>query len=153
MLGAGSSLRVHPTLVDSTAAQRQDFSDSTEKVGPRMQAKRWVWLSLLLVVPWVTAACGDGGEPSQTPTPTQTPSPTASPTRTAMPTAPPPLTPACTPSAYTIEAGDTLSALAQRFNVTLDELMQENDIDDPDLILVGQELTIPCPETPATPAP
>ncbi len=114
-----------------------------------MQFKRWVWLSLLLVVLSVTAACGGSSELSQTPTPT----PTTSPTRTPTPAASPTTSPACTPGVYAIEAGDVLSVLAERFNITLDELMQANDIDDPDLILVGQELAIPCPETRATPAP
>jgi len=44
---------------------------------------------------------------------------------------------------YTVRAGETLSGIAQRFGVTLDELMKLNRITDPNQIFVGQALRIP----------
>lgn len=44
---------------------------------------------------------------------------------------------------YIVQAGDTLSSIAARFNVLLDELMITNDITDPNVISAGQHLIIP----------
>ncbi|MEZ4708322.1 MAG: peptidoglycan DD-metalloendopeptidase family protein [Caldilineaceae bacterium] len=44
---------------------------------------------------------------------------------------------------YTVVAGDSLSAIAGRFGVTVDELVALNNIADPALIEVGQVLLIP----------
>ena len=68
---------------------------------------------------------------------------------------------ACTPRAdwtatYTIQRGDTLFAVAQRFNLTLAQLQQANCISDPNLIQVGQALRVPfqlATSAPATTAP
>jgi len=46
------------------------------------------------------------------------------------------------PVQYTIVGGDTLSSIADRFNTTVDALMQLNSLTDPDLVNVGQVLTI-----------
>ncbi|MDX2161012.1 MAG: L,D-transpeptidase family protein [bacterium] len=56
----------------------------------------------------------------------------------------------------TVEPGQELALIAREFGVTLDDIMQFNDINDPDLIFVGQQLVIPAagPYTPAeVPAP
>jgi murein DD-endopeptidase MepM/ murein hydrolase activator NlpD len=44
---------------------------------------------------------------------------------------------------YTVVAGDSLSAIAARFDVPVDALIQLNNIADPSLIRVGQEILIP----------
>ncbi len=45
---------------------------------------------------------------------------------------------------YVVKAGDTLSALAKRFHTTIEDLMKDNpEIKDPNLIFVGQTLTVP----------
>ena len=41
-----------------------------------------------------------------------------------------------------VEAGDSLSKIAKRYDTTVDELMVANDITDPNLVLVGQELVV-----------
>ncbi len=44
---------------------------------------------------------------------------------------------------YTVQFGDTLSAIAQAFGVSLEALMQANGLTEPSLIRVGQVLRIP----------
>lgn len=45
---------------------------------------------------------------------------------------------------YTVVPGDTLAAIAERYGIPLEELVQLNNIADPSLINVGQELLIPA---------
>lgn len=103
--------------------------------------------------------------PSITPTSTNTPTPTNTPTTTATtapgitPSPQPPTDfPTDTPSPvpticavredwvglYTIQRGDTLSRVAQRFNLSLEALQAGNCIDDPNLIKAGQVLYLPA---------
>ncbi|MFK5676131.1 MULTISPECIES: LysM peptidoglycan-binding domain-containing protein [unclassified Ligilactobacillus] len=42
----------------------------------------------------------------------------------------------------TVKAGDTLSALAQKYNTTVDEIVKQNHISNANLIYVGQQLQI-----------
>ena len=44
---------------------------------------------------------------------------------------------------YTVVAGDSLSAIAARFGVSPDRLMELNSLTDPNLVYVGQHLRIP----------
>lgn len=48
------------------------------------------------------------------------------------------------PTTHIVQAGETLSRIAERYGVTLAELMDLNGIDDPDAIVVGQELLLPA---------
>lgn len=80
------------------------------------------------------------------PTPAPPPTPTSTPTPTAP--VPPVITPAPptpTPTAYVVQQGDTLSAIAQEFGVTVSALAAYNRIEDPNVIVVGQRLQIPPP--------
>ena len=45
---------------------------------------------------------------------------------------------------YTVQEGDSLIAIAQRFGVSVDALMAANNIANPDLLRVGDELIIPA---------
>lgn len=98
--------------------------------------------------------------PTLTPRPSATPAPTATPT--ASPTPAPSATPAATATAtpepptatpeppaggqrYTVEPGDTARAIAERFGVTVAELLEANDLtpEQADSLRIGQELIIP----------
>jgi LysM repeat protein len=70
---------------------------------------------------------------------------------TAIPTAAVRLTPTAppTPETYVVQGGDTLSAIAYTYGVSLEALMAANGIADPNVLHVGQELLIPT----ASPAP
>ena len=43
---------------------------------------------------------------------------------------------------YTVARGDVLSGIAPRFNVSIEEIVKWNNLPSPDLIRVGQKLTI-----------
>ena len=79
----------------------------------------------------------------------------------------PPGLPRGTKIDYTVQGGDTLAAIASRFNSTVDDIMKANDLTDANAIFVGQLLQIPVnmvtatatrpptstPATPSTPLP
>jgi LysM repeat protein len=96
------------------------------------------------------------GEPEATATipPTATATPTATPT-TQSPETPPTSTPPPQEDIrYVVQRGDTLIALAERFNTSVEGIMLKNSLVDPNAIFVGQELIIPVdyiPEEPAGP--
>ncbi len=54
------------------------------------------------------------------------------------------------PGLHVVQAGDTLSAIAERYGVTVGAIQAANDMGTSDLILTGQRLVIPS-ETPADP--
>ncbi|WP_019792617.1 LysM peptidoglycan-binding domain-containing protein, partial [Streptococcus sobrinus] len=43
---------------------------------------------------------------------------------------------------YTVQAGDTLSEIAENHNTTVDNLTQTNDIANPDFIVAGQTIEV-----------
>ncbi|MBI5878430.1 MAG: LysM peptidoglycan-binding domain-containing protein [Chloroflexi bacterium] len=96
--------------------------------------------------------------PTITRTPTRTPipptlTPTATPvppTVTPTPTATIPPTP--TPIIYVVQSGDTLGAIAAKYGVSTQAIMDANGITDARLIRVGTRLVIPPPPRPAGPA-
>jgi len=68
---------------------------------------------------------------------------------TQQPPPPPPTQPERPPGGelvYTIEQGDTLFSIAGQFGVSVDSLIELNNIANPDVIRAGDELFIPPPE-------
>ena len=110
--------------------------------------------------------------PTATPYPTYTPVPPA-PTYTASTGVNPPrltltatvgpiITPESQPGAafrtHIVVAGDTLSGIAKEYGTTIEAIITANEISDPELIVIGQVLSIPVEEagsvsTPALPTP
>lgn len=69
-----------------------------------------------------------------------------------------PLTATPTPQSfyYTIEEGDVAVSIAAQYNISIDTLLEVNNISDPTLLQIGQELLIPVtitPEPTASPTP
>lgn len=91
-------------------------------------------LSFLLLL--MLAGCGEGGGNGEAIkvviTPVATPTPT------------PPILPTIAPTTYKVSSGDTLSGIAARFDVSVEELIRANSIADPDRLVEGQELNIPA---------
>jgi LysM repeat protein len=67
----------------------------------------------------------------------------AGPAATATRTPSPPPTPGVTQ--YVVKPGDTLSGIAKEFGVTVEAIMEVNDLTNPNKIRVGQVLIIPKP--------
>jgi LysM repeat protein len=63
--------------------------------------------------------------------------------RLAIPNVTPTPTPATPVKKHVVLAGETLSAIAVRYGVTTQAIMQANNIADPNVLRVGQELVIP----------
>ncbi len=55
-------------------------------------------------------------------------------------------------SAHTVKAGETLTSIAKKYNVTADAMMRANGITDPTKLKVGQKLKIPAGRGSATPS-
>lgn len=108
-------------------------------------------LATVAVVALIAAGCGgDDDDPTSEDrplieddaAPTETPADTvAAPTPTAVPAEieVPRLT-------YTVEPGDLLGDIAATFGVPLGAIISVNEMDNPDLINIGQEIIIPTEE-------
>jgi LysM repeat protein len=48
-----------------------------------------------------------------------------------------------TPTLYVVKSGDSLGSIAQQFDVSVQEIMDANGLTDPNVVSVGQSLTIP----------
>ncbi len=91
------------------------------------------------------AACGGGDNPfAPTPSPTTVSSPSQTPV-TGTPGTPTTTPSECEPTDYEVRDGDTLGALAETFGVTADAIAEASDLEDPDVLAIGDPLTIPCP--------
>lgn len=67
--------------------------------------------------------------------------PTAIPTATRRPLPTP--TPVPTSAVYIVQKNDTLRSIAEKFGVTVDAIVELNQLDDPNMLVVGQRLIIP----------
>ncbi|MBC8446662.1 MAG: LysM peptidoglycan-binding domain-containing protein [Chloroflexi bacterium] len=134
----------------------------------RRRALPWSDLLLLLVIAAVVALWWSRTEeaaraaltPTATPTATVTPTITATATRTPTPTTTPTPTLTPTPIVHKVESGESPLFIAGLYGVTLQSLLQTNDLQEGDLIRIGQSLRIPTATPilgpdglPVTPAP
>ena len=78
--------------------------------------------------------------PAVTPSLSPTPTPTAA--ATPLPVTPAP-TPTAAPRTYVVQAGDTLSLIANRFGTTVEALRLANGLKSADVINIGQVLVVP----------
>jgi LysM repeat protein len=78
--------------------------------------------------------------------PTSTPAPTATPAATATPRPDGAIV-------HIVQDGDTLGAIALRYAVSVETLLQLNGLSDANMLSVGQELVIAVPESPAAATP
>ena len=77
------------------------------------------------------------------PAPTATLTPTSTPERADVSTPTPVAT--AEPAVHSVQAGETLAAIAQAYGVTVNSIVEANAIGDPNAIHVGQGLVIPSP--------
>jgi hypothetical protein len=99
---------------------------------------------ILFMLPAIIGIGGGGGSSSAGPSGS---GPVA--TKSAAPT----VAAAPTPVVYVLKKGDTLSKVANKFDVELDALLAANpEIKDPNKVSLGQEIVIPTPAA-ATAAP
>ena len=134
---------------------------------PVMSALPWVLGSLLVLIAALVAGLGTAYlvgslrqvPPPQsliTPTPAPTPRPTASPAPTAAssPTLGPVVsptpslvpTPEVTPLVHVVQPGESISLIAVQYGTTVDAIVDLNGLQNPNLIVPGQELLIPAPD-------
>jgi LysM repeat protein len=94
---------------------------------------------VLFALPLLLQAIGGGGADA---------SPTPAPSASVGPTVEPSATPVPTPEevVYIVKSGDSLSKIAAKYGVTVDQVMAANpDIKNPNLIAVGDRIVIPRP--------
>ena len=102
---------------------------------------------VVLLIPSLLA--GGGDDPSLASGASPSPGASARPRATPHPSATPVSTEAATPEppprvrTYRVKTGDSLSLIAERFGVGLELLQCQNLVRNPNLITVGQQLTIP----------
>jgi len=103
----------------------------------------------------VTPPGTDVPTPTTNLTPTATTTSTATPTSTLTATSTATSTP--TPVIYVVQSGDTLLSIAIEYGITVEALLQANDLDERQMIYTGQKLVIATPaptaDIPPTPTP
>ncbi len=144
-------------MCGASLVEKKKEEETPKEPAPR-QPSRWLfWVAAVLVVLVVVGTAGlllqpllFPGAPSPTPSPSPTRTPTTAPTFTpsAIPTATPTPTP-LPPRAHQVQEDETLSAIAELYDTTVEEILALNPGITPELLQVGQVLLIP----PAVPTP
>ncbi len=98
-----------------------------------------VAIVVVFAAPFLLRGLG-GGSPAGSPSPSLVASAAPSADATSTPE------PAATPLVYTVKSGDTLSKIASKYKVTVDQILQANPkITNPNKIKPGDLITIPTP--------
>lgn len=105
-----------------------------------------VLVSAFTVILVLTIWGGGASLPAPVPTPTFD---VAARLQQAIPTPTATLQPSPTPITYTVQAGDTLGAIAVKLDVPIENLMAANGLTDPDTLSAGQVLIVPSLDGPA----
>ena len=113
------------------------FTDEHARTAPRPAA-----LALVLSVGLLLSGCAG----SVLDTPSENPIPTTTPEVTIAPVVTPTTVPPAAPRVYIVASGDTLSGIADRFGTTAADIIELNDMADPDSLAIGDELLVPAPE-------
>ncbi len=101
-------------------------------------------VALFLIPPFLLGGGGGGADASPTPAATAGVS--------AEPSVAPTPVPSPTPFTYKVKAGDTLSGIAAKYKVSVDDILAANpDLKDPNQLQVGQVLVIPLPASSVIP--
>ncbi len=103
-------------------------------------------LVMVLMMAVAGAACGGGGGTSSEERPIGVGSEEqVSAAEIPVPTLPPTGTPTSTPEAfvYVVREGDTLGSIAAEFGITWEEIDAVNELDNPNVLSIGQEIEIP----------
>jgi LysM repeat protein len=87
------------------------------------------------------------------PAPAVIPTATVASSGVSTPAAATPTTESASETVYVVKAGDSLSAIAFEYGLSVEELMAANGLTDPDVLFVGQKLTIPVPGSVVLPTP
>ena len=119
----------------------------TETVNIVVRILKRLVLPVLAVTLMVSCSRGGGGN-NETSEPTLAPelvivTPTPIPPGATVVITPTPTVDPTTLPTHTVAAGETLSSIADLYNVTAEEIQELNGIDDPTTIQEGQELLIP----------
>lgn len=101
--------------------------------------------------PAVRTAGGTAGARATTSGSGSNPAPTAT-AKAGLPNVGVPAQTTALPQVYTVQSGDTLSAIAARFGLALDALIKANQITNPNALRVGQRLNIPSAQLNTGPA-
>jgi LysM repeat protein len=110
---------------------------------PPVNARLGAMVAVAALLSLGAAACGDDSGSADTLPPLITTT-----TSTTIPA-----TSTTVVSLYEVQSGDSLSKIAQKFNVDQAALMMLNGISDPDHIEAGQVLKLPPPKAPETTSP
>ena len=133
---------------------------------PGMSLLPWVLGSVIVLIAALVAGLGTAYlvaslrqvPPPQsliTPTPARTPQPASPlPTAAASPTLSPapeptaslPPTPAVTPLVHVVQQGESISLIAVQYGTTVEAIVDLNGLQNPNLIVPGQQLLIPPPD-------
>ncbi|MCJ7711246.1 MAG: LysM peptidoglycan-binding domain-containing protein [Chloroflexi bacterium] len=120
------------------------FGGGISRLGVAVLALVFAAVGLFFVGPMLLGIGNDGGGGAAA-----TPRATVA---AATPSAAPTLAPAPTPQVYVVAKGDTMSKIAKKFGVTVEEILAANpQVQNANKIDIGDELTIPAPTSEGVP--